>query len=945
MANIKETLKLLLNRIFSLREGEYRSALLMQLNIFLLISTLLIVKPAVNALFLSRFGAERLPGAFILVALTALVVSYLYARLLAKKPLNLIIERTLVISFATLIFFVVMMQLNVLDDIVLYLFYIWVAIFAVLSSSQFWILANLVYNVREAKRLFSFIGAGAIAGGIFGGYLTNLLAPFLGTENLLFVSAMFLLMCIPVTRLIWKDNVSSLSLYNRRKRIRGFGDNPLRTVLSSRHLSYLAGIIGVSVIVAKLVDFQFSDVAHRAIADPDELAAFFGFWFSSINLISLAIQLFLTSRLVGVWGVGTSLLFLPAGIIIGASLLFIFPELWAAVFIKAADGSLKQSINKSATELLGLPISIEIKKKTKIFIDVVVDSAATGIAGIILIFIVRGMDLSTRAVSTAIILLIAGWIYLIIKVRKEYVKSFKMKIQGVAGEVRTENTSVSPKSVVEGIENVLVDGSEEQIHYILEKIREMNTDQLYSRVTPLLSHASGSVRADTIQTLYFYHSSPMVEEIKPFIYDPNFKVKLAAFEYLFDHDAGSATDLLETHLDNSNQDIADAALLSLAIETQNNKTLKDRYNLKNRILARIEKIDANPDPETRKSEKLLISELLGFAKIESLNYYLLQLLSDSDTDVKRKAIQSVAHTFDPLFINTLANFLGNKDLKVSAQVSLASYGVPIVSDLMNKINQRTAPIESLRNIPGVLERIDSQLAVNGLFELLDDPDYLIRQKATRSLNKAKLKYPHLNFYKKQVAQRILEEGKLYLNTLCVMHAQIIKAYKKGDYSREPEMEDLHLKRRYLIELLEKRLDSDLQRIFGLLGLKYPPEDIHNAYEGIRSNKPEQRINAIEYLDNLLEPDLKRLLIPIVETTVLDDISEETLRSLSLDIPSEMECFEMLLAVKDRHIKIAVLNLIELLDDKKYIPVVRELTKNDDDVVQEFAENVFSKLSD
>ena len=38
----------------------------------------------------------------------------------------------------------------------------------VLLISQFWTLANLVYDPRQAKRLFGFIGGGAPLGGIAG---------------------------------------------------------------------------------------------------------------------------------------------------------------------------------------------------------------------------------------------------------------------------------------------------------------------------------------------------------------------------------------------------------------------------------------------------------------------------------------------------------------------------------------------------------------------------------------------------------------------------------------------------------------------------------------------------------------------------------------------------------------------------------------------------------
>lgn len=75
---------------------------------------------------------------------------------------------------------------NLAEGWILYIFYVLVAIFAVISSSQFWIFANLIFNAREAKRLFGLIGAGAIAGGIFGGYLTNFLAPIIRSENLIF---------------------------------------------------------------------------------------------------------------------------------------------------------------------------------------------------------------------------------------------------------------------------------------------------------------------------------------------------------------------------------------------------------------------------------------------------------------------------------------------------------------------------------------------------------------------------------------------------------------------------------------------------------------------------------------------------------------------------------------------------------------------------------------
>ena len=113
----------------------------------------------------------------------------------------------MILSVIVLVIFGVLLRLNFMEGWVLYMFYIWVAIFAVLSASQFWILANIVFNPREAKRLFGFIGAGAIAGGIFGGYLTSLIADWISSENLPFVAASLLIFCVPITQIIWKKEV------------------------------------------------------------------------------------------------------------------------------------------------------------------------------------------------------------------------------------------------------------------------------------------------------------------------------------------------------------------------------------------------------------------------------------------------------------------------------------------------------------------------------------------------------------------------------------------------------------------------------------------------------------------------------------------------------------------------------------------------------------------
>ena len=195
--------------IFDIRDGEIKISFLMQAYIFLIITTLLIVKPTVNALFLSDLGVESLPFAYLIVAFVAVLSSYFYYRALVSFQLKKIIRITLAISVILLFGLGIVLSFKLINIWLLYFFYVWAAIFAVLAASQFWALANMVFNVREAKRIFGFIGSGAILGGIFGGYLTSILVPWIGIEYLIFIAAFLLIICFPVINQIWKLRVKA----------------------------------------------------------------------------------------------------------------------------------------------------------------------------------------------------------------------------------------------------------------------------------------------------------------------------------------------------------------------------------------------------------------------------------------------------------------------------------------------------------------------------------------------------------------------------------------------------------------------------------------------------------------------------------------------------------------------------------------------------------------
>ncbi|WP_111706522.1 Npt1/Npt2 family nucleotide transporter [Lutibacter citreus] len=933
-------LKKYILKIFDLKEEELKKTLLLQLNIFLIITTLLIVKPTINSLFLSELTSDALPLGYVLTAIIAIIGSFIYDKILEQKALNKVIEGTIIGSVVSLIIFGIAFTFNIAGGILLYIPYIWVAIFGLLTASQFWILANLVYNVREAKRVFGFIGAGAIAGGIFGGYLTSILTTFLKTEMLFFVAALLLTFCIPITKYIWKNEVVKLNTFQVSLRTEPKTESPFKLIKQSKLLSLIAIVIGLSVLVAKLVDYQYSDYASRLIEDQEELTSFFGFWFSTLSVISLLIQLFLTQRIVGTFGVGKSLLWLPSGILIGSILLLFLPQIWVIIAIKIIDGSLKQSVNKAATELLSIPIPIETKKKTKTFTDVVVDSIATGFAGFILIFFVNGLNISSTYISLIIIALISVWLYFIYHLRKEYIVSFKVLLD--TSEVKKEKNikkEIKITSIIGTVNRVLSNGSEGQILHMLQKTLEAKDERFFTAIKNLLTHESPKIKALAIENLYFLKSENLCSKIELMVNDYDQQVTTAAFRYLLKKYDKDTIELFNKYLNSTDATIVNAALIGLALELRNNIELQDKFNLENRLNLELQQYNLLISEEEKLNKIQAIVEAIGNARVTKFYPILKQQLDSKNLEIQKTTILSAAETLDQQFIPLIISHLSTKDTRKTAIDALFRYGEPILNILVQKIQDDAIELDDAIHIIAVIEKFASQKAISSLKKLTDGTEHSVKIEAIESLKRLKWKYPNLYIKDRFIIDKILDECHLYQNTLSVIHSQIVIQYKNKDNSKE-NIEIIEA-RNGLMQLLELRLDRQLQRIFKFLGIKYPPNDVEPILNIILTGKEEQRIHAIEFLDNLLDNQLKKELIPIAESVLVEAISEEKIKKLNLKILSETECYRTLLERKDIKLKQAVLYLIEKTNDPKYKPLVALVLNDTNEKVRNKAQEILN----
>jgi AAA family ATP:ADP antiporter len=930
-----------IKKLFNIRKGEEVRAFFMLAHIFLVISSLMIIKPVSHAQFLSQFGARQLPFVFILVAGFAAVVTRIYGKILGRMNYLSLMLQTIRIFIILLILIWSFLTFRIGESIILYVFFIAVSLFAVMATSQFWILANIVFNPREARRLFGFIGAGAIAGGILGGYATKICVPLIGSENLILAGAGLLCLCDPIIRRVWRENpvVRDIKNVGQQSGVFEKDEIPLKMIRSNRHLFYLAAIVLLSVAVAKFVDYVFNASAAEHIRDEEQLTAFLGFWYSNLNVISLLIQLFITRQVVGVFGVGTSLLFLPLMLFVGAAAVLVSPGLTAAIFLKMADGSLKNSVQKSGIELLSLPIPAEIRNPSRSYIDIFGDSFATGISGLLLMIITVFLNIPVRFVSLMIISLVLVWLFFVKQVKTEYIHTFRKKIELPRTSRKTPDLDLKNESVIGSIVKTLNSKRESRILEILRMIRDIRNDRLVPSLKKLLSHPSARVKFEVLRNLYHYPED-FSDEIEPLIFDEQPDVQTEAFHYLFRHETESEIGLMMRYLDHEDESVRNAALLCVARECRTNSTLKTIFSIQDRINDCLQQLKRF-SPEEGELQKSMCAQMIGIARFPDLHPFLHIFLRDNSEHVIRKALLAAGQTKDRTFLPVLMRRLIDPKFQADVLEALSYFDTDVLSLFIRWLTDIKEERIIRVRIPEIIANMGTQRAADVLIEQLENHDPEIRHEVIQALNSLRRNQPKLKFDDKRIVRRIIGEVQLYNQTLAVLYAQVkeVNSLSRAKGSRA-SIQKAHQK---LIAALEKKLDKRLGIIFKLLGLKYPPEDIESAFTGVRSKKLDTRLNALEFLDNLLDGSVKRTVIPIVETAFIENLVEQSLVQLGLPVPSEFECFTMLLEDEDPQLQSATLALIGDMKSDKYTPQICGLLNHKNIEIQKKADQTLRQI--
>lgn len=903
-----------LHPVVQLRDGESTTALLMFLYSFLAMTSYNIVKPITRSEFISSLGADNLPwvqfGAGVLIGF----LMQGYTVLMKPVPRRWTIPVTQAGMAGLLVLFWFMFT-AIGADWVAVAFYVLALILGILLISQFWTLANDVYDPRQAKRIFGFIGGGASLGGATGAGLTAFLVESVGAKEMLLISAAIMGLCFfIVTVIMRREKAAGTTDATRTGEEEGVSSGEAVQLLrSSRHLQVIALVIAFAAVGAAIIEQQLNMAAAEAkgATNSDAIAAFLAQVTVYLSLIGFVIQVGLTSRIHRVLGIGFALLVLPMSLGTTAVIMLFNRALWAPGLARVLDTSLRYTVDKTSREVLFLPLPSELKYRAKPFIDVTMDRLAKGMGALLILVLIKdwGFGLDWQQLSYASLTMVGLWVVTAMLARREYLRTFRRSIE--RQDVMPEDlrgTTLGPTSI-ETLVSELSHPEPRRVLYAIDLLDAMDKRHL---VTPLLlAHESAEIRARTLAVAEAAGPSaadrwlPRVERA---LKDGDAAVRVAAVGALSAMRGQDAADVMRPFLHDRDQALSLAAAAALAASRQPADVTAAEERL--RTFSSDTRAQGTPG-------RLLAARALGDVSNPAFRPLLVPLMYDPDVEVAHAAIESAGKlgAGDFLFVPPLVSLLRNRRLKSAARQVLVGYGEPVVAPLAYFMLDRDEDVWVRRHVPSTLGQLPYPSAVAALLNALEDTDGFLKFKAVSALERIRRTHPEIAIDAEAVTRHLhAEAGRAY--SALTLHHNLFVAGGLDTGS-------------LLARSLSEKHSRRLGRTFQLLGLLNSPSDIAAVRHSLDDSDPKVRSRGIEYLDNLLAGDVRRRVMILVE----DMPAEERIRKGNVIYRTRVRDVEdtlaQLLHDEDESIAAAAVLLVEsrglwsLADDLEHLLAHRE----------------------
>ncbi len=819
----------MLNALPLVRPAERRGAVAATLTIFGTLAAHTLLETARDALFLARLPASRLAIVYLGIAAVAVLISRLPWGLgLSSGPLAL----GRLLGVGALVTFVFWLVGPWQSPFGLYALYIWTGLLGSLAVLQFWMVLGDLYTLTQAKRLYSLVWTGSLLGATAGAFAARLIAGRASTSTLVLASALvFGVTAVGPAIALGRAAPAA----ERRPRGATTLAEGVKLFQSDAYVRSLAVLVLVSTIALTLGDYVFKSSVARSVPQ-QELGSFFGGFYALLNLLALLAQVALGGWLFRVVGLHRALWILPTLLFLGAAGTALGGGLAAALLLKGADGSLRNSLHRTGSELLYVPLPDAVRAQAKPLIDLLGQRGGQALASLLILsesFLARG-DVVLAGASAAVSLV---WIAWVADLKELYLDVFRSALR--EGTLRPA-ADLPPVDLV-------------SLETLFAALNSADDNEVLAAMDLLAEEG----RARLIPALILYH--------------PSQRVVLRALETFAGEGRSDFLPVADRLLRRADPEIRAAALRART------RVLPDETPLR--------AADADPSPLVRATAlaglvaagwageegprqldallaeggaeaELALARAIAQQPSPAFEAVLLRLADSTSEEVLVHAARAIGALRSPRFLPSLLGMLGQRDARAEARAALLAYGEVGLAFLDEALGDRALPIELRRQLPRTIGLFPARAAV-GVLErhLLEERSGAVRYRILRAMNRLAAS-PEAAFD----GQRLRHGATATVEaTFRVIHWRLV--LEQGARAMPGRATPGHA---LLVEMLRDKEAQSLERLFRLFSLVYRREDFKGMYRGLRSADARARASSHELLENLLEPPLRAPVLALVD---------------------------------------------------------------------------------
>jgi AAA family ATP:ADP antiporter len=850
-------MRTLLKRFVDLREGEGLPTLQAFFALFLLVAGHTIIETARDALFLTKLPADRLTLVYVICAVLAFLTSAANTRFILRfGRRNALIFTAMMAAYGTtIIYFEPKTPLNV------FILYVWSAFVGTVIQIQYWMFAAQLFTTVQAKRLFAPITSGGVLGAVAGASSAAILLESISVDALLLIgSALFVSAAVLLTTVLTDEARPPVAAINAAKitPTQAMQDGLLRFFKEQTYLRRIAIVVVLSTAALLSTDYLFKSAAS-SLGSGRALGTFFARYYAALNGVALVVQVAIASRLLKKRGVLFAVLVMPVLLFSGALGVAIAGGTLALILAtKGADGALRYSLHRVATELSWMPVPPEARDRGKAIIDGVLTRGTQAVTASLILGLSMIGWTSPRELAILVLVFVSGWIIAAISLRRPYLDLFRQALRKGTIDLDSTPDELDTNSI-ETVLEFLSSRDPARVVAAMDLLVEKNRSRLipglvlYHEADPVLIRALEIFASDAGRNDGWVSLAERLQG------DGRGPVRIAAVQALAKK---GLVQLVEKNFEDADPAVrAHAAFCIAQADKENPNPLTD---------PRIRKLLTCDGEDGRRARIAVLEAVrdLGDARWAD---FILSMTASPDGEVVEHAALAMARVKDERFIPRLIDRLDLRDGRAAIRSALVGIGETALDQLEHRLFDAGDSGRVRLHIPRTIAHFKSQRAAEILMRsLVSDLPGTIRYKALRGLGRLVHGADDI-----RIDRNVIEHE---LSRNLVEHLRMIAIAIPLEEGVGAARAEARSSGALVVGLVHDKAEQALERAFRLLQIAHPREDIRRVYLALASTDRRVRAYAEEFIAVLGSSPH--------ETRASSNEVREILRIVADDLPRE-----------------------------------------------------------